>query len=80
MACHLADWAYLAEPDNPSVRETVRQIYRARAGVETSTMSMGIFMARAGEVRDEVLEETVTGPRVLQVQDERGRLQDKEGK
>ncbi|MBI4768209.1 MAG: MBL fold metallo-hydrolase [Deltaproteobacteria bacterium] len=75
LACHLADWAYLAAPDDPQVREAVHRIYTARAGVETSTMSMGIYMARAREVRGEGFEEAVAGSRVLQVQDERGRKQ-----
>ena len=73
LACHLADWAYLAAPDSPEVREAVYQIYVARAEAETSTMAIGIFMARAREVMGEGYEDEVTGTRVLQAQDERGR-------
>jgi alkyl sulfatase BDS1-like metallo-beta-lactamase superfamily hydrolase len=75
LSCHLADWAYLAAQDDPEIRMAVHQIYTARAGAETSTMSLRIFMARAREVMDQGFEEKVTGTRVLQVQDERGREQ-----
>ncbi|MBW2713808.1 MAG: MBL fold metallo-hydrolase [Deltaproteobacteria bacterium] len=30
LACHLVDWAYLAEPENPAVQEMVIEVYRER--------------------------------------------------
>jgi len=30
MACHLADWAWLAAPDDPAVQELVLDVYEAR--------------------------------------------------
>jgi len=73
LACHLADWAYLAGQNNPEVGKEVHQIYAARAEAETSTMAMGIIMAMAREVLGEKSEEAAAGPRVLQAQEERGR-------
>jgi alkyl sulfatase BDS1-like metallo-beta-lactamase superfamily hydrolase len=55
MACHLADWAYGAEPDNPEVREIVRRVYTTRAEAESSTMAIGIYRSRAGEMDDDKL-------------------------
>jgi alkyl sulfatase BDS1-like metallo-beta-lactamase superfamily hydrolase len=48
LACHLADWAYLAAPDDPKVRESVGRVYGKRAESETSTMAMGIYLWAAG--------------------------------
>jgi len=54
MACHMADWAYGAEPDNPDVREIVRRVYTTRAEAESSTMAIGIYRSRAGEMEDDL--------------------------
>jgi len=52
LACHMVDWAYNADPNNPEVRERVRRIYIARAEAESSTMAAGIYRSRAGEMED----------------------------
>jgi alkyl sulfatase BDS1-like metallo-beta-lactamase superfamily hydrolase len=44
LACHLADWAFLAEPDNPEVHKAAGKVYRRRAEAEPSTMAMGIYL------------------------------------
>jgi len=57
MACHLADWAYLATPEDPSVQESVYRIYTSRAQVETSTMAKGLFQSAAGDAGKKLNEE-----------------------
>jgi alkyl sulfatase BDS1-like metallo-beta-lactamase superfamily hydrolase len=60
LACHLADWAYMADPDNPDVRKTVGNVYSRRAEAEPSTMAMGIYLwaaAAMGGPRKEGLKE-----------------------
>lgn len=47
MACHLADWAIEAEPDNAEAHRVRAGIYRARTSAEASTMSKGVFGAAA---------------------------------
>lgn len=49
LACHLADLAAWASPDDPSIHAVRSEIYTARRNVETSLMSKGIFMAAARE-------------------------------
>ena len=53
LAGHLADWAGLAAPEDPAVRQTVRRVYTARAEAEKSTMAIGIFMSAARAMEDE---------------------------
>lgn len=53
LACHLADWAWFAAPDDPQVRDVRRQVYRTRADKERSTMSIGIYSAVAREMGEE---------------------------
>jgi len=43
LACHLADWAVAAAPDDKSAHEARMRIYAARADREESTMAHGIF-------------------------------------
>ena len=47
LACHLADWAFMADPDNETVKRTGKAVYEARYEVETSTMALGIFRSQA---------------------------------
>ena len=54
LACHLADWAYLATPENPEAREAVQRVYSARAKAETSTFAKGIYTNAAREMGGEV--------------------------
>jgi alkyl sulfatase BDS1-like metallo-beta-lactamase superfamily hydrolase len=49
LACHLADLAGWAAPDDPGVHRLRAAIYRDRRTVETSLMSKGIFAAAARE-------------------------------
>jgi glyoxylase-like metal-dependent hydrolase (beta-lactamase superfamily II) len=44
LACHLAEWAALAEPGNKNAQECVRDLFTTRAGEESSLMGRGIFM------------------------------------
>ena len=77
LACHLADWACLAAPGNPEVSRAVGQIYASRAQSETSTMVMGIFLARAREMEGREAEKDMPGGevviKVLETQEERAR-------
>ena len=43
LACHLAEWAAQAAPNDPSVRDTRAEVYRRRRAVEQSLMARGIY-------------------------------------
>lgn len=43
MACHLADWAVEAAPDDSAAHKIRARIYQMRAEAEPSTMSKGVF-------------------------------------
>ena len=47
LACHLADYALEAAPDDPSVRQVVAWIYEKRAASETSFMAINLFRSAA---------------------------------
>jgi alkyl sulfatase BDS1-like metallo-beta-lactamase superfamily hydrolase len=49
LACHLADWAVAAAPDDKSAHETRMKVYAARAEHEESTMAHGIFRSAVVE-------------------------------
>ena len=49
LACHLAEFAVLAEPDNRRAHEIRAQVYQHRRGIETSLMAKGIFGSAANE-------------------------------
>ena len=49
LACHLADLAGWAAPDDPSIHAARAEIYIERRKAEPSLMSKGIFMAAARE-------------------------------
>jgi glyoxylase-like metal-dependent hydrolase (beta-lactamase superfamily II) len=51
VACHLAEWAALAEPKNKSAQECVRDLFTLRAGDESSLMGRGIFMHAVREAK-----------------------------
>jgi len=59
LACHLAEWAYRAQPDDPAVQKAARQVFTARAKAETSTMSRGIFVSAAREMGGGELDDSV---------------------
>jgi alkyl sulfatase BDS1-like metallo-beta-lactamase superfamily hydrolase len=43
LACHLAEWAYLADPDDEVARAVVAEVFSARADADPSLMSKGIY-------------------------------------
>ena len=43
LACHLADFAGWAAPDEPEIHQMRAEIYETRRKSETSLMSKGIF-------------------------------------
>jgi glyoxylase-like metal-dependent hydrolase (beta-lactamase superfamily II) len=43
LACHLAEWAALAEPENPAAHRCVIDVFQARANDEISLMGRGIL-------------------------------------
>ena len=49
LACHLADFAAWAAPDDPTIHMRRAEIYNKRRDVEMSLMSKGIFKAAARE-------------------------------
>jgi alkyl sulfatase BDS1-like metallo-beta-lactamase superfamily hydrolase len=51
LACHLAELAVLAEPDNARAHETRAHVYQVRREQETSLMAKGIFGFAANESR-----------------------------
>jgi alkyl sulfatase BDS1-like metallo-beta-lactamase superfamily hydrolase len=54
LACHLAELAWLAAPDDPAVCEVRRRVYTARAAAATSTMAKGVYKWAARESLGEV--------------------------
>ncbi|MEN9646833.1 MAG: hypothetical protein RL238_3502 [Actinomycetota bacterium] len=61
LACHLADLAGWAAPDDPTVHAARAAIYLARRKAEPSLMSKGIYAAAARESQLVVDEQTLTG-------------------
>ncbi len=51
LAGHLAQWAALAAPDDPSVQGVKAEVYERRVADATSTMAKGVFGATAREAR-----------------------------
>jgi len=47
LACHLAEWAGRAAPDDPSIRAARAAVYQRRAGAETSLMARSIYRSAA---------------------------------
>lgn len=52
LACHLADWALEADPDDRRVCEAVAAIYERRAEAETSLMAVNLYASAAAYARD----------------------------
>jgi glyoxylase-like metal-dependent hydrolase (beta-lactamase superfamily II) len=44
LACHLAEWAYLAHPDDVQARACVIEIFTRRADADPSLMSKGVYL------------------------------------
>ncbi|MBW0005363.1 MAG: MBL fold metallo-hydrolase [Hyphomicrobiales bacterium] len=51
LACHLADYALEAQPDDAEVRRTVASLYEQRAAKETSLMARNLFRSAAAYAR-----------------------------
>jgi glyoxylase-like metal-dependent hydrolase (beta-lactamase superfamily II) len=51
LACHLADYALEAQPDDPEVQRTVAALYEQRAAKETSLMARNLFRSAAAYAR-----------------------------
>jgi Tfp pilus assembly protein PilF len=49
LACHLADWAVAAAPDDKSAHEVRMKVYAVRTDREESTMAHGIFRSAVVE-------------------------------
>ncbi len=52
VACHLADYALEAAPEDPSVQSGVAAIYDERASAETSLMAINLFRSAAAYARE----------------------------
>jgi alkyl sulfatase BDS1-like metallo-beta-lactamase superfamily hydrolase len=52
LACHLAEMAALAAPEDRAIHTIRAEIYQARRAGETSLMAKGIFGAAANESKD----------------------------
>jgi len=50
LACHLAEFAALAAPEDSGIKAIVAEVFQARAASEQSLMSRGIFNAAAREL------------------------------
>ena len=51
LACHLADYALEASPDDELVREQVAQLYERRAAGESSLMAVNLYRSAAAYAR-----------------------------
>jgi len=51
LACHLAEWAVLADPSSKDAQACYRELFKSRAGEETSLMGRGIFMHAVREAK-----------------------------
>ncbi len=51
LACHLAEWAALADPANESAQQAVRDLFSKRAEDESSLMGRGIYMHAARQAK-----------------------------
>jgi len=74
MACHLADWAVMADDGNPQIRAMAGRIYMARARVEPSTMALGIYMTAARSFGAPIEGERLKKGQLIMAQAERGRF------
>ena len=61
LACHLAEMATQAAPDNPRVHAVRAQVFQARRDQETSLMAKGIFGFAANESKSRADQEPTVG-------------------
>ena len=74
LACHLADWAVLADEGNPQVQAAAGRVYLARAMVEPSTMAFGVFTNAARTLGAEMDDQRLAKGQLIMAQAERGRV------
>jgi alkyl sulfatase BDS1-like metallo-beta-lactamase superfamily hydrolase len=72
LASHLAEWAYLASPDDKGIMQVAGEVFKARAAAEPSTMAVGIFLAAARHLGVSP-EDVMPGKTVSHAQEERAR-------
>lgn len=53
LACELAEFAWLADPENETLRAVRAEVYAARARAESSLMAKGIYAAAARDMKTE---------------------------
>ncbi len=73
LACHLADWAHLAAPDDPAVSQAAQRVYQARMRTETSTMALGVFLEAARSLGAEFEDANLARGRLIMAQAHQGR-------
>ena len=74
LACHLADWAVLAAPDDESVRAAAGRVYMARIEIEPSTMAFGLFTSAARSYGASMETERLKKGHLIMAQVQRGQL------
>jgi glyoxylase-like metal-dependent hydrolase (beta-lactamase superfamily II) len=62
LACHLAEWALLAAPDDPEARRCVVEVFTRRAEADPSLMSKGVYMRLVRTADGSYQPETERGP------------------
>ncbi|MBU2648198.1 MBL fold metallo-hydrolase [bacterium] len=72
MACHLAEWAVHAAPENQTIRQRAAGIFTRRSEIETSTMTVGIYLDMARQLGGSVTPEAAAKP-VIKAQMARNR-------
>ena len=72
MACHLAEWAHTASPDDSEIGRRGGLIFEARAKAEPSTMAMGVFIAAARDMAGDIVDKSLDHG-IFAVQADRGR-------
>lgn len=73
LACHLADWAVMADPGNGSVQAAAGRVYMARSRLEPSTMAFGIFTSAARSYGAKMEARRQEKGHLIMAQAERGR-------
>ena len=74
MACHLAEWAFAAAPDDAEIGKKGGLIFEARAKAEPSTMAMGIFISAARAMAGDIVDKSLDHG-IFRVQAARGKLE-----
>lgn len=62
LACHVAEWAVRAAPDNPATQALKRDVYEARGAATKNLMAQGIYRGAQNEARMALGEDRVQRP------------------